>query len=532
MNIKSIMNRDEYSIEETLDKIIAFLSVYEYSEVMKLFAYTNIKLNSEGVNSSGYKVSPRLSRNIPFVYVTKSESGNKRINNIDKVANQYIDLLDELTMCYTNIIDYSQRDSFHKSYLSYHLDYPPISIRQYFRFFHINRDIVGEVYKVDKDNIDDFIHSLFLLMNFERAWKKKFRFSPYANFIKWRNSNSTVKFTIVNIFYQLPVKMIKMLFNEFKIDCSDAINKLFLDSSSIKKSEETIYPTNIKKMYPQFFGLKNNKFVTFMRNLNVLNSVYEHVMNSEEFEKHKGDYLEERTEVVLKYMFGNDNVYHGIFDECGNEQDFIVIFNDYIISLECKASKFTEPFVNQDKAQKRLEQSFKKTIQKGYSQAERIAENFRKGRFKFYNGDKVGKRQEVLDISTYDIEKFQSVIVTMDQYHNLGTELHLSIKQSENINLPLVIDINSFEILLQKCKISYNIDKFIEYLDRRTEFYGLVFPANSDELDCFGYFLKYGSIMKGPIGNLFINIGPGYSSFVTDILEIDNFMIFNELYEI
>lgn len=532
MNIDVIINRDKYSIEETLDKTIVLLSKYKYSEVMKLFAYTTVKLNSEVLNSSGYKVSPRLSRNIPFVYVSKAESGYERIDNIDKVANQYIDLLDELTMCYTNIVDYSQKDNFHKSYLSYHLDYPQISIRQYFNFFYMNREIVGEVYGVDKDNIEGFIYSLFLIMNFERAWKKKFRFSPYANLIKWRNRDNSVRFKISKIFYQLPIEMIEMLLNKFDINSLDTINKLFIDTSIINKSIKTIYPTDIKKLYPQYYGLKNNESVTFMRNMNVLNSVYEHIVNSKEFEKRKGDYLEERTEVLLGYMFGKDNVYHRIYDEDGNEQDFIVIFNDYIISLECKASKFTEPFINQNKAQKRLEQSFKKTIQKGYSQAERIAKNFRNGKFKFYNSDKSGKRKEVFDISTYNIEKFQSVVVTMEQYHALGTEVHLSIKQAENINLPLVIDINSFEILLQKCKISYSIDKFIEYLNRRTELYGLVYPANSDELDCFGYYLKYESIIQGPIGNLFINIGSGYSSFITDILEIDNFMIFNELYGI
>ena len=527
-----ILNKDNHSIGEIVDRIISLLNIYEYNEVMKLFTYSSIILNREAVNSSGFKVSPRLLGSIPFMYVKKCKNGDRKISNMDETAAQYINLLYELTMCYTNIVDYSQKDTFHKSYLSYHLDYPLISIRQYFCFFYINREIVSKIYGVHEDKINDFIHSFFLLINFERAWKKKLKFNFHSNFVKWRNRNSIIKFGHKDIFYQFPIEIVKLLFKEFEIDCSDAINKLFIDSSKFEKNGTTTYPTDIRKAYSEYLGIRNNNFVTFTRNVNSLNHIYEYILNSEEFKERKGDYLEERTEILLKYMFGNNNVYHRIYDEDGNEQDFIVIYNNYIISLECKASRFAEPFVNKNKAQIRLKQNFKRTIQKGYDQTERIARNFRKRKFKYYNDDSLGKRKEVLDISTYDIKKFQSVIITMENYHSLGTELHLSLKQDEYINLPLVISIYSFEILLQKCKLSYNIDKFIEYLENRTKFYGKVYPANSDELDCFGYYLKYGNKMQKPIRDIFINIGPGYSSFVSDILEVDNFMIFNELYGI
>lgn len=306
-----------------------------------------------------------------------------------------------------------------------------------------------------------------------------------------------------------------------------------MNISNTIKTNKVIYPTEVNKLYPQYFGLRNNNSIVFMRNFNVLNSIYEFILSSKEFNDHnKGIYLEKRTQLLLEYVFGKNNVFYKVYDEYGAENDFIILHQEYIISVECKATRFAEPFFDERKAHTRLVQNFKKTIQKAYDQSERIVKNFDNGKMKFYDSDKKEKRNVVLDLSNFNFDKFQSIVVTLEKYHTLGTELQISITQTKYINLPLVIDINSFEILLNKCTLSYNTAKFIEYLDRRSEFYGFVYPTNADELDCFGYFLNYGNIIKDSVTGLSIIIGSGYSSFVTDFLEIDNYMIFNELYGI
>ncbi len=437
------------------------------------------------------------------MYIINNEFGETRITRVDNATDMYIELLEELTQCFRNVSDYNIEQKFHKSFSSYHLDYPTISYRQYYHFFINNKDVLCSVYDIDDKEVVDYIRAIFILIYFERAWSNKFRFNIRKRIKQLKNIRYTFPVLNTYFYYVIPEAMLSDLFKEYSIDLPNFTHKTFLNFGEKTTYEDTRYLTEIDKKFSHFLGIRFNDKVFYMRNPNLLNSFYSSIINSPKFDEKKGDYLEDRTKELLEFIFGKDNVYHNVYDIDGNEQDFLVVLENEIIAIECKATRFVEPFTNVEKAENQL-----------------------------FDSDKANKRKEVLNLSEHNAKKFNSIIVTLESYHSLGTDLHLRIPRSEEINLPLVIDINSFEIVLQKCRQIKNIKKFLDYLSTRTEYFGMVYPSNSDELSCFGYYSKYGFIVNQKIENLHIHIGGGYASFVTDILEVDDYYFMNEYFGI
>lgn len=534
MNVDILINKDKYSVDETLNKIIRFVEKYDRNEFLKLNTYTSIYLNQEALGSSGYKVSPRLFHNLFFFILNKVSFGNKKISNIAKCSQLFVELIEELTFCHFNFVDTSDQKSFHKSYYSYHLDFPSTSTRQYFNFFMNNLDSISEIYNTTLDDSKHLVYGLLLITNFERGWHKRNYISRILSFFNLGIEKDQVKFNAVNVFYQIPDMHIKKLFDKYGLKYKILIESLFIDIDELKKENDIIYFTEYRKKCAKYVGVKFGNNISFVRNHNVINGVYEAVLQSKTFEISKGNYLEKRTYNLLCQVFGAHNVFKNIYDVNGNEQDFIVTYKSVLLSVECKGNKFAEPFVDKLRAEKRMNHNFKKVIEKGYSQTARVVENLNLKKCKYYDSDDVHNRKEVIDISKYNSEDFFSIIVTLEEYHSLGTELQNSLDISNSMKIPLVVEINDLEIMIGKCLNNFNLDFFISYLAARKNYYGLIYTANSDELDYFGHYInnRFSFNCENKNSNIIVNLGAGYASFVTDLLDIDNYIIYTEIFGI
>lgn len=170
----------------------------------------------------------------------------------------------------------------------------------------------------------------------------------------------------------------------------------------------------------------------------------------------------------------------------GNEQDLLIICDNYAFVIECKSSKIREPLRNTEKAYKKIKSEFKDCIQAGYNQCYRVEKCF-------YNEqeviikDKVGNVLEI--IKTENIKDIFSLVITLERFGPIQTDLGLLLeRESDDLVYPWSVGIDDLEtfLLTLKKKTKSPLIKFIDYLTLRELLNEKV--ISSDELDiCASY---------------------------------------------
>ncbi|KIL40242.1 hypothetical protein SD70_14880 [Gordoniibacillus kamchatkensis] len=418
-------------------------------------------------------------------------------------------------------------------YMNFHFNFPDISIRQYLDFFYKHVDILEHYFNMVELSGDQIIRGLLIVLNYERACKKSLMLRMQK---RWQEITDSHCF--VDIRSDTPISnkvrthfttdCIRMLLNKFDIPAN-----IFIDAMFFNVHQQDVisfeYPTNIYKKYRSYFGIKYHEKILLPRNHYILDRLFNIIEDSELYiDKRKGDYLENRAYEIISKFFGGENVYKNLFDENGDDQDIIVLYNGYLLSIECKATKLKEPFINKEKSETRLQRNFKPSLQKAYEQSERIAIHMNKGTAKFYNSRNREKRELVIDLSAIKVTSIRSIAVTLTPYLNLGTDIHLMLKKEGVIKEPWSIDIFSLEQILLKCMHNYNIDFFMGFLENRLDLYGSVFSVSGDELSHFGTYIRYRELFNQRIEGVTTHLGPGYRSFANDFIDLDNYMVFRD----
>lgn len=539
MSMEPLLHPENYTIEKCSVDLLHYLRQFKVEDVFRLIGYSYIQLNHEATTSSGYKIPPKLMINLPFMYAENAYNGVKRICDYDSSFNHIVDLLEDLYYCHYNDAitgadtNYLHEDITSNMYMNFHFNFPDISIRQYLDFFYKHSDILEHHFRVVELSGDQIIRGLLLVLNYERACKK---FLMLRMQKKWQEISDRDCFVSVRFDSAINQKVrtyfstdcIRMLLNKFNIPADLFINAMFF-----KVQQQDVisfeYPTNIHKKYRSYIGIKHNESILLPRNHYILDRLFNIIEDSELYiDKRKGDYLENRAYEIICNFFGKENVYKNLYDENGDDQDIIVLYNGYLLSIECKATKLKEILINKEKSKTRLQRNFKPSLQKAYSQSERIAIHMKKGTAKFFNSKNKEKRKQVLDLATINITAVRSIAVTLTPYLNLGTDIHLMLKKEGVIKEPWSIDIFSLEQILLKCKHNFNIEFFIGFLDNRLELFGSVFSVSGDELSHFGNYIRYRELFNQRIGGVTTHLGPGYRSFANDYLDLDNYMVFHD----
>ncbi|QRG65951.1 hypothetical protein [Brevibacillus choshinensis] len=537
--MEPLLHPENYTIEKCSVDILHYLRQFKIEDVFRLIGYSYIRLNHEAATSSGYKVSPKLMLNLPFMYAENACNGVNRISDYDSSFNHLVDLLEDLYYCHYNEATsganthHLHEDIASNVYMNFHFNFPDISIRQYLDFLYEHVDILEHYFDRVELSGDQIIKGLLILLNYERACKKSLKLRMQKRWQEIRDSHC-----FVDVRFDAPISLkvrthfttdsIRMLLNKFDIPADTFIDTMFL-----KVQQQQVisfeYPTNIYKKYRSYFGIKYDEAILLPRNHNILDRLFNIIEDSDLYiDKRKGDYLENRAYEIICKFFGEKNVYKNLFDENGDDQDIIVLYNGYLLSFECKATKFKEPFINKEKSETRLQRNFKPSLQKAYEQSERIAKHMNKGTAKFYNSRNREKRELVIDLTEIKIASIRSIVVTLTPYLNLGTDIHLMLKKEGVIKEPWSIDIFSLEQILLKCMYDYNIDFFIGFLENRLELYGSVFSVSGDELSHFGNYIKYRELFNQSIEGVTTHLGPGYRSFGNDFIDLDNYMVFRD----
>jgi hypothetical protein len=209
----------------------------------------------------------------------------------------------------------------------------------------------------------------------------------------------------------------------------------------------------------------------------------------ERFYSLRGKKLEDKIEAIFQRFFkGRAFVYRSFFTQDGHEQDLLFLIDGMALIVEAKASKRDEPRREPDKAYPLILSNFEETIQKGYDQAYRIKSKFlSKQPLKIYSDEQLKKH--VIDIRTKNYHAAFSIIVTLERFGQIQTDLSGLLEIYDNDEFPWSVCIDDLEIfLLQLEKLGKSKSEFKSFLRLREKVQGKIITA--DELEVCGAFLN------------------------------------------
>jgi hypothetical protein len=209
----------------------------------------------------------------------------------------------------------------------------------------------------------------------------------------------------------------------------------------------------------------------------------------EKFYAVRGKKLEIKIENVFQRFFkGKAFVYKSFFTQDGHEQDLLFLIDGMALIVEAKASKRDEPRREPDKAYPLILSNFEETIQKGYDQAYRVKSKFiSKETLNIYSDEKLKKH--VIDIRTKNYHSAFSIIVTLERFGQIQTDLSGLLEIYEDDEFPWSVCIDDLEIfLLQLEKLGKNKSQLMTFLNLREKLHGKLITA--DELEVCGAFIN------------------------------------------
>ncbi|MBO8157185.1 MAG: hypothetical protein H0Z32_12050 [Bacillaceae bacterium] len=517
---------ENYNLEDEIQEIINRFRQYRPYDVFWLINSLIMDNTRYVFDNREKRVSPKLINRLFYLYKKNSATNSNvkiknKIKELEWLRNKLIKIVNYYCMMQFDQINeeydihFSLRNFHPLNFITYHFDYPYTSWFQYLRAFEINSKVIDQIY--NKDNLTtleiekgllicilyDFIYqdnqkNIFNDLLFE---KEIFKFDHYLT--------------------SFSVKQFSKILRRFGIKDKEFINSFF---PVLKNKRETTlsYPTD--KYYNEDFslGVRHKGRLFFPRSNFVLDEFWNYILDQEEMIGRKDDFVEEYTYMLLSNFFGEENVYRSLYDENGAEQDIIVVYGEFILCFECKSEVLKEPFRNSIKSDKRMKQNFKRVIQKAYEQGLRVKNSIRNKNSKYYDSDKKNNRNIILNLSEYNHKNVIMVCVTINNYLNLSNRVNMYLKVIDNDkNYPWIIDIFSLEHIFNKINTIPKVkdeEYFIKYVRERIKSYQAIQAMGAEELECFGYYLKYGTFGDSLDGWVMNVLGNGYATFVLDYI--------------
>ncbi|ATC37790.1 hypothetical protein HZQ75_05860 [Elizabethkingia anophelis] len=247
--------------------------------------------------------------------------------------------------------------------------------------------------------------------------------------------------------------------------------------------------------------------------ISIYKLLYSHLFNDKNYNsklrKHREKNLEHKVSEIFKDFFPKKEAffYENYIVDGNCEQDLLMIYKGHVLIIEIKASKLREPFRDVDKAIRRLKEDFKNSIQYGFDQCKRVEDYFY-GDANFDIKDEKGKI--LYTVNPNKIKSIFSIIVTLERFGALQTDLSLLLQKDENIDFPWAVYIDDLETFLLAVKenVSSPTSQFLNFLKYRRELHGRMYAG--DELDVCATYLQNPKKFKeySEKGDLFLTFSP------------------------
>lgn len=315
-------------------------------------------------------------------------------------------------------------------------------------------------------------------------WKYEGANPNVIELVKYSNSRGE-RFTI-------DAQEIKKKYNNDKVD-------LFLSIFSLTrtKTDYLYYTSKNPVLHRPMYQLKDDRYLVISIK-QLITAIYtfltEFATNeangvSERFYVKRGKVLQNKIAELFKRFFRNECFIYNEYKTSphGDGQDVLILYKGLALIIEAKAGREPEPMRNVRKSFEKISLGFKKIIQEGYEQADRIKILFDNVEpFDIY--DKDGKL--VFTVNPKKYHTYFSIIVTLNKFRQPQIDLSLLLNLNEGDDrYPFSVSIDDLEIiLLAMMKLRKGVGDLIMFLQWREQLQGRL--VSNDELEVWGAFIN------------------------------------------
>jgi hypothetical protein len=264
----------------------------------------------------------------------------------------------------------------------------------------------------------------------------------------------------------------------------------------------------------------------------VYNTLYDFCINGklkEPFLLNRGIKVEDKIESLFRNFLGPKCFVHrSFYTQNKHEQDLLFIADGAALIVEAKASKRDEPRRDPERAYPLIVSNLNETIQKGYDQAYRVKSKFiEKTPIKIFRDAQLKKH--VIDIRTKNYYASFSIIVTLERFGQIQTDLADLLEIWDDDDYPWSVCLDDLEVfLLQFKRMKGKTRDLVDFLRFRESLQGRLVTA--DELDVCGGFLSGEFTNYDFRGKQKIKVAPTHSRIFDFVYQTQNYGFMNEKY--
>lgn len=508
------------TIEKKIDELQELVSKYDTESFAGFFAYFIKKRPDAFADIDLNRFESKLK---DFLYlvalnVFSEKNGNEKFENLDDELGLLADKLNEIkdfnrVEKFTN---YTKESVIHEMAFRNHFDngvlsYVEQDLEKLRRVFTPFEDKIVQDFGFNIDFLVEICKEIELISIIRFKYIMKFSHTKeYADFIERFKSK---KMTFTESFHLLPENIQEAfhsfhsktyacllfteedLYHNFEKEKVDEF-LIFLSLEPLPNPKIRYYSAESPFEFTPILKLPNGSYLNLYGKqipISIYKKLYSHLFNDEKYNdklrKHREKSLEKKVVEIFKSLFPSTNVlfYKNYFIETNYEQDLLIIYRGTAIIIETKASKLREPFRDVDKAIKRLKSDFKDSIQYGFDQCKRVEDYF-------FDIDLFNIKDEkgniLYTVKPNKIHSVYSIVVTLERFGSLQTDLSLMLEKDEDIDYPWSVYIDDLEVFLLALiqNIKNPISQFLNFLKLRREMYGRMYAI--DELDVCATYIQ------------------------------------------
>lgn len=281
-------------------------------------------------------------------------------------------------------------------------------------------------------------------------------------------------------------------------DIYDAMDKekakMLLAHFTLFRSDnpEYLYYTDACQYLRQPIIMMDGDHIVMVYSKQLVNAIYEFLFElcstenapGRKASERRDEYLEEKTSEIFRDFFDYEAQFYPSYYVNGNEKDLLILAGANAFVIECKANKYRIPFRDPVKAYDRINDDFKKSIGKAYTQAKEVEDLFYGKPFAIKDKNK----RILASINPDDYENVFTIVVTQERFGQVHCDLAYLLTIGSEDNYPWAVavdDLESFLITLKRK--DYHLSEFNEFLLAREQLQGRVICY--DELELCAYFL-------------------------------------------
>lgn len=514
------MGKNE-KLEDTIDKLIRKVSTYETESFAGFFSYFIKRHPEDIVDIELNKFKSKLK---DFYYLIAlnafaENKGNEPFDFSPAAISELADLVNEVRSHYhiQKFEDYTDDAAIHEMAFRNYFDNGVLSyveqdlekIRTVFQPFEekltqafgLDVDFLIEVYKATElvtkirfDQVMAFTHTKEFNEFHTKLHSKQITFSEGINQLPEEISNALLSFHGKTHAYLLFSK--EDLYHTLDKDKVDKFLELFSCKPAALKSFRYYTENNPIELAP-ILEISENKYLHICQKqipIAIYRRMYDFLSKDDalkdKLRRHREKELERKVAAIFRSVFNDSSsfLYENYFVLEGHEQDLLILTKGTAIIVETKASKLREPFRDMQRAIVRLKSDFEESVQAGYEQCKRV-ENFFSNQEPFSITD--SKRKVLYTVNPARFHSFFSIVVTLERFGSLQTDLNLLLKKDKTDNYPWSVYIDDLEIFLLSLKHHRRSpqSKFLDFLRCRRQLHGHMYAI--DELDICGYYLRH-----------------------------------------